>query len=326
VKFRGLLVGGAVLASTLAMTSAATIANAATATSHPVASVSSTQGVVEAGVVPPTNAKVGSTPTAQGSCAEPHCNMTYHGGFIESRPRVMLVFWGSKWTRSAYNGARKYLINLYRGLGASRDHWSTTMTQYKGRNGHPSFGGSVLWNWYYSFDKMPRSITPGDLSSLAKSLARQHRVGGTSIQIVIASQSGACFSDGFAGSCGHPHSTGRYCGWHSATNRGALGGISFTNLPYQLDAGGLCGEGWHGDHFAGFSAVGGHEYAEATTDPYPLGGSAFAWIDLHDGSGGEIGDKCAWGNDGAPSGYISLNSGKFVVQSLWSNAAHRCVM
>lgn len=324
MKFRGLLVGGAVLASTLAMTSAATTAHAASIASHPAATASST--VAEAGVVPPMNAKH-AAPAVQATCTEPKCNLGYHGGFIQARPRVVLIFWGWKWKESAYAGARKYLINLYRGLGGSADHWSTSMTQYSGRNGHPTFPSSVLLNWYYSYNKIPNPITPTILLEQAKALAAGHHVGGTSVQIVIATQSGACYSDGFAGSCGHQHSNGRYCGWHSATARGSVGGVSFTNLPYQLDAGQLCGEWWHSSKFAGFSTVGAHEYAEATTDPYPIASTAFAWIDLQDHvSGGENADKCAWGNWGAPSGWISLSTGRFVMQSLWSNKAHKCVM
>jgi hypothetical protein len=40
-------------------------------------------------------------------------------------------------------------------------------------------------------------------------------------------------------------------------------------------------------YFDGFSIVGGHEYAEAQTDPQQNSG----WLD---GSGSENGDKCAW--------------------------------
>jgi hypothetical protein len=138
-------------------------------------------------------------------------------------------------------------------------------------------------------------------------------------QIVVATQSGTC-PQGFA--CG---GSGSYCAWHSYSNE------PFINMPYQLDAGGSCGEnfinpGTAGIH-DGFSMVGGHEYAETITDPVPGEG----WMDLGDGiSGGEIGDKCAWGgilwgsND--PAGDVNLSTGSFAMQSLWSNAANGCVM
>jgi hypothetical protein len=147
-------------------------------------------------------------------------------------------------------------------------------------------------------------------------------------QIIIASQSGTCFSDGFAGNpsgCSTP--SGDYCAWH--TNSG--NGETFTNLPYQLDAGAGCGQNFINSGSAGtydgFSVVGGHEYAETITDPAPVSG----WFDASDNiSGGEIGDKCAWGggnwggND--PAGDVTLSTGTFAMQSLWSNATGSCVM
>jgi hypothetical protein len=344
VKFRGLLVGGAVVLSAAAMASAATIASAATpthtastasaASSHvlniAVPANTSKQNVFEH-VMQPLGSKAASVTVGQ-SCREPNCNMGYHGGFIQAHPQVWLFFWGTRWKSSQYNGAREMLINMYRGLGTRSDQWSTTLGQYKGRNGHPSFSGPVLKNWYYDFAKVPATITPGDLSGLANSIAHAKHLRGTNIQIVIAAEHGACFSDGFAGSCGRIHSNGRYCAWHSATNTGAAGGISFTNLPYQLDAGSLCGEHFNGSPaLSGFSIVGGHEYAESISDPYPITSRSLAWIDLTDHvSGGEVADKCAWGGrpwgGRDPIGWYKLSSGKFYMQSLWSNQRHECKM
>jgi len=69
-----------------------------------------------------------------------------------------------------------------------------------------------------------------------------------------------------------------------------------------------------------FSIVGGHEYAETITDPYPNSG----WLD---GRGAENGDKCAWISSGTGAAQdISLSTGKFAVQSLWSNATSSCVI
>jgi serine protease len=69
----------------------------------------------------------------------------------------------------------------------------------------------------------------------------------------------------------------------------------------------------HG-YFDGFSIVGGHEYAEAATDPFPNSG----WLD---GAGAENGDKCAWISSGqGASTNITLGSNYYAVQSLWSNA------
>ena len=67
-------------------------------------------------------------------------------------------------------------------------------------------------------------------------------------------------------------------------------------------------------YFDGFSIVGGHEYAETITDPYPNSG----WLD---GRGAENGDKCAWISSGqGAAANISLGGNNYAVQSLWSNA------
>jgi len=73
--------------------------------------------------------------------------------------------------------------------------------------------------------------------------------------------------------------------------------------------------------------VGGHEYAETITDPAPTTG----WFDTADTvSGGEIADKCVWGGTvfglSDPDGDVTLSTGSFAMQSLWSNAAGACVM
>ncbi len=65
---------------------------------------------------------------------------------------------------------------------------------------------------------------------------------------------------------------------------------------------------------AGITIVSGHEMAETMTDPFPSTG----WLDS---SGAEIADKCAWISSGqGASATITLSTGKFAVQSLWSNA------
>ena len=70
--------------------------------------------------------------------------------------------------------------------------------------------------------------------------------------------------------------------------------------------------------------VGGHELTETMTDQFPSTG----WIDA---SGAENADKCAWISSGqGASANITLSTGTFPAQSLWSNAfnggAGGCVM
>jgi hypothetical protein len=247
---------------------------------------------------------------------------------VQASPHVYLLLWGPGWPTSS--PAYSDLYYLYAGLGVSPDDtWSAISSQYG-----PAFTGTVFEGAWQDTTVPPDPVTEADLAAEADGFATS--IGITDLadaQIVIASQSGTCFSDGFIGSCGVPDAThGLYCAWHSYS-----GTVSYTNLPYQTDAGRYCGENWVNPGAAGtydgFSTVAGHEYAESATDPEPNTG----WTDPSDliSAGGvpsEVGDKCAWGgsNWGAlgsdPYGDVTLSTGTFAMQSLWSNAAGRCVL
>lgn len=260
-----------------------------------------------AGVVPPRTAHPAKAAQAQ-------TDLQYNGGPVQHSPHVYLLLWGPNWSGSS--PAFDYMDSLYSGLGVTpQDDWSTTTSQYGDGSGQPQFGSSVFEGAWQDSSTPPDPVTGSDLSSEATGFINAVSVPDLAdAQIVIMSQSGTCFSDGFAGSCGSTSSGGGYCAWHSST-----GSVSFTNLPYQLDAGGACGENWINSGSAGtydgFSTVGGHEYAESVTDP-----QLNAWFDAN---GAEIGDKCAWTS---PAGDVALSTGSFAMQSLWSNAAGGCVM
>lgn len=340
MKLRGLIAGGAVVLAATAMTSAATLAHAATPKSHatsatPVVNLSSEYQAAlkaEAGQTLPKPAIVRPVgyhvkASAPRACSEPNCNLWYKGGLIQTVPRVYIVFWGPKWKTSTYASAKSFMIRFYQGLGGASDHWSTTMKQYKGRNGAPGFGTDVYKGSYIDGATPPGSVGQTQLAAEATAIAGREHLSGSNLQIVVASQEGTCFSDGFAGSCGSVQSSGQYCAYHSDAN-----GLTYTNLPYQPDAQSDCGQNWNGANapFSGFSIVGGHEYAETVTDPFPNGGTSYGWVDLQDNtSGGEIGDKCAWGGElwggSDPIGYIKFSTGSYIMQSLWSNSAHKCV-
>ena len=107
----------------------------------------------------------------------------------------------------------------------------------------------------------------------------------------------------------------QYCAYHSSASS-TMGEVAYTYIPYITDAGVSCGANFNGlGPHAGITIVGGHEFAETETDPYPSTG----WLDS---GGAENGDKCAWiatGAQGAAAN-VKLNTGTFPVQSLWSNA------
>jgi len=275
-----------------------------------------------AGVVPPLGRHEARRQAAGAACTEPNCGLAYHGGALQSSPRIYLLLWGPGWTTS--DPVYGDLYRLYSGLGEASGGWSTIDNQYSAGASTTTFAGA-----WQNTAAPPSVVTEADLAAQANAFASFEGItGDINAQVVIASQTGTCFSDGFAGSCGSPQTSGGYCAWH-----GYSGSVAFTNLPYLLDAGRLCGENWVNSSSAGrtdgVSTVAGHEYAETVTDPDPPTG----WADNADTiSGGEVADKCAWGGESwgtlgsDPYGDITLPTGTFAMQSLWSNTAGRCVL
>ena len=306
-------------------------------------------GVVPArGTSPKRNAAIAGTPApaknaAPTTCSEPDCNLVYQGGTVQHTPHVYVIFWGPNW--SSDTSTRNYLLNFFTGLGntSGGDTWSAIVDQYADGTGHPTFGTSLLTASGIDTSTPPTSVTMADLGTEAlKAISAFGITDVSDANIVIASQSGTCFAPPdssdptytFAGNCGTPQTTG-YCGFHSDVLDSSNAELPFTNLPYQTDAQAECGENFVNSGSAGtddgFSVVAGHEAMETITDPIITGTTTqLGWIDLNDTYGGEVGDKCAWGGeiwgDSDPYGDVTLATGKFAVQSLWSNAISGCAM
>jgi serine protease len=229
-------------------------------------------------------------------------NLVYGGGPVQHQVSVYLVFWGSQWDSDG-NGVQQYETNLFNGLGTSQDTWSTVTSQYTDSSGQgPAFNGAVLGGtWVDDGAAAPASASQSDIAAEADAGAQHFGVSGTDVQIVVLSPSGTS-PDGFPNS--------GFCAWHDWN-----GNVSYTNMPYVLDAGSSCGANSVQSQLDGFSIVGGHEYAESLTDPQPSSG----WV-ASDGE--ENGDLCAWQNLGA----VSLPTGSFAMQPTWSNAAGGCAM
>ena len=312
----------------------------------------------EAGIVPMMTGRGTAAPAATtagpaaaaaaATCKEPDCNMSRHGGKVQHAPHVYLLLWGPDWATAGTdaNSVANYLAALFAGLGPAKyDSWSTVTSQYGDGTGHPVFGKPLLnlsTDIINDASAPPTTVTPDEIATEALSSMTPLKITDTAdAQVVVAFESGQCFSDGFAGNCGVLQNSG-YCGWHTAAPTGTgTAYLPFINLPWQLDANVGCGQnfvnGGSPGLFDGWSLVGGHEYSEAVTDPNPNTG----YIDLQDQpgktgnpSGGEIADKCVWGGEpwrlNDPFGDVTLPVGThtypFAMQSLWSNAAKRCIM
>ena len=242
--------------------------------------------------------------------------LTYHGGAVSHAGRVYVVYWGAQWS-SDPSGEAAYLERFLSGVG-SHETWSASTTQYcsgvaTGTSQCGSSGNHVTQpsqafaaSWSDNASAAPSKPSQSQLAAEAVRTAQHFGLNSAVDQVVVATATGNNAS-GFGS---------QYCAWHSSTSYNG-GSLAYTNLPYITDAGGACGANFVNAGSAGaldgVSIVEGHEYAETVTDMFPNSG----WLD---GGGAENGDKCAWISSGqGAAADISLSTGSFAVQSLWSN-------
>ncbi len=231
-------------------------------------------------------------------------NLSLHGGPVSTTPTVYLILWGAAWAGSGDpRGAATYLQSFYSHMGGTG--WHNTDTQYYGSNGIRIPNTTILAATFNdTASNPPSSPTQSQIGAEAAKYAATTGKYGPNYSYVVALPSGISPS-GFKT---------QYCAYHSSTN--ASGGVvSYTNLPYQSDAGTSCGAGsvTSPGYLDGFSIVGGHEQVETETDPQPNSG----WLDS---SGSENGDKCAWTN----LQNTNLNGVSFPTQPIWDNAITGC--
>ena len=231
--------------------------------------------------------------------------LLYGGGKIQKAPRVYLTFWGFKGKDPVGEQAR--LTNFFSGVGGSS--WANIQTQYHGTSAQGNITnptGQLAGTWNDDSSAPLPVIQDSEIAAEAVK-AEKHFGYNPDADYFVMTPTGT-------GTVGFKV---QYCAWHSITNDGA-NALAYTNLPYVTDAGSSCGANNVNPGSAGttdgITIVGGHEYAEAVTDPDVSTG----WIDA---SGQENGDKCAWQTGSAAGRNISLSTGSFPVQTLWSNAA-----
>ncbi len=226
-------------------------------------------------------------------------NFMWNGGPVQTVPKIYIVFWGSKWTTS--NPEYTTLTGFMNAIGGGK--WVNTDTQYTGSNGAITNPASQLAGTWIDPSSVPRRPGASAVGAEAQKAAQHFGYGGVNANYIVAIQSGNDPS-GFRTS---------WCAYHSSENE-SEGVVSFTNFPYQSDAGASCGSGSVNSPgtYDGVSIVSGHEEAETQTDPQPSSG----WTDS---SGSEIGDKCAWQNlENNP------NAGGYPTQPLWDNKISGC--
>ncbi len=235
-------------------------------------------------------------------------NLQYFGGPVEKKPKAFLIFWGFNVSGSDPSGEMAYVTALFTGIGGST--WMATDKQYYqitgGVHQHIKNIANQLGGTWIDPSSVPSS--PSDAQIRAEAANGEAHFGYNKAGNYIVFTPHNHNSAGFGSS---------YCAYHSPTNSGG-GEISYTNEPYMTDAGRNCGENsvnpGAGGLLDGVSIVVGHEEAESQTDPQVNLNTAWA------GPLGEIGDACAWQN----LQDITLSTGKFAMQPLWSNAIGAC--
>ena len=252
-------------------------------------------------------------------------NLTYHGGSVQTAPKVYISYWGLQWANGFSTGgygsgsARTYVDDFFTHVGGST--WNSIVTQYcqaaavgstdcsgvstANHVGNQTLELAGIWNDPTSVPSRPRQA---DIANAALRLANHYNGVTSNATYMVFTPSGRSMR-GFGT---------RWCAWHSSS-----GTMAYAYIPYLPDAGGSCGMNFvnntndsygHG-YFDGFSIVAGHEYSEAETDPYPNSG----WLDS---SGAENADKCAWSS---LSGDTRLGTTNFwAVQPTWDNSKSGC--
>ncbi|HEX6547509.1 MAG TPA: fibronectin type III domain-containing protein [Candidatus Dormibacteraeota bacterium] len=250
--------------------------------------------------------------------------MTYGGGSPRGAilaPIAYLVFWGD-WTSTASQvTTHNFTRNFFTDVGGTS--WLHTVTQYCSgavataascgtgtlpiTNPALSFGGewddtsSPSWGANATETDVANALATEVQSSLS------HFPGLVPTNAVIfVMPHGGAVPFGYRST---------YCGFHTAFSSGGLI-YQDSLLPYS-SGDPYCWANFGSNPDSGYSIVGGHEYAEAITDPWPNVG----WVNRDPALGGqgEIGDLCD-GNHLA-DGTVTLSNGhSYPVQALFSNA------
>jgi hypothetical protein len=228
-------------------------------------------------------------------------NLIWNGGPVQNTPSVYIIFWG--WT-SDPSGEAPYLTNFLSNVGGSS--WLNITSQYYDSSGYIANPTGQLAGTFNDSSSAPNKPSQSQVAAEAAKYAKITGKAGPNVSYFVALPTGHD-PTGFKT---------RWCAFHSDTSS-SVGEVSYTDFPYQTDAGTSCGENFDGlapGLLDGVSIVGGHEYAETQTDPQPSTG----WTDS---SGSEIGDKCAWSS---LSTDITLNGSEYAVQPLWDNKISGC--
>jgi hypothetical protein len=243
-------------------------------------------------------------------------------GAISPHPTVYLVFWGSQWSNDPSNAAPE-LSDFFVGLHGELDRYDAVLTQYcegvpagtarcgaRGRHVAVPTSSVLAGTWFDRASDAPEHATDAQFVSETEKAARYFgnvtQQPNLNAQYWLASPSGT-HPDGFNTLAGD------FCGWHSSA-RTKYGQLAYVNLPYIPDLGrGGCTTLNPAEPLDGYFSTATHEYGEIVTDFWPDSG----WIKKNRE---ETADECI-----SLDARLTLSTGTYDFQGLWSNLANECV-
>jgi hypothetical protein len=249
---------------------------------------------------------IASGTTATQQTNDPNNLVNQKNKFVQTKPVVYTVFWGS-WSSSTatYRGR---LLNFFYDLGGTQ--YGKVLTQYRqgctpgtatcsgAAAGNPS---SVYGGYWYDTTAVPAHPTLAQIQAEGKRAALAFGDYSYNAQYVVVLPPGHFDQYSLDNNA---------CAWHYYSWVDSTRWVTVTSLPYQFDN--TCGTWNNVNGFASYpydavSVVAGHEYAESVTDPAIQG-----WRDPV--SGEENADKCT-----LVRGNVTLNRYVYPMQATWSN-------
>jgi hypothetical protein len=226
--------------------------------------------------------------------------IVYQGGVVQHHPHVYLVFWGPKWSGDT-SGAEAALQTLFKGIDATA--YKGILAQYTDGDGAAAQSTTLAGVWTDTSVPSFSSTEGGDeaQAEAERAVAANNWTPDADAQIMVFPQQGSAI-DGFT--TGDTTGDNAFCGWHDFD--GDIN-AAYALIPYQTDT---ADNGCDTPNADATTATASHEWAEMATDP-----QGDAWSTSADNS--EVGDVCSGTAPDGPSGTS--------VQSLWSNAAGKCV-
>ena len=235
--------------------------------------------------------------------------LLYHGGHMQTSPRIYLVYWGPNWFSGGDSYGVAQRLNLfYKGIGGSG--YAEALKEYNRSSGSFTNPVGQYRGWWQDASPVPTHPSTTQLVAAVRRAAKHFGDFGYNTQYIIATTWG--ISD-------QKLNQHQWCAWHDWTAAGPTGKwVTFTIMPYMpyLDALGRgCGGGTVNGakgKLDGVTILAAHEYGETVNDP-----DFQAW---YDSDGDELADKCSWIN---LTNYPLRNGYTFPVQPLWSNRARK---